>query len=1034
MLMRNVVCMLLCLVLLAYDLSAQKTPLTHRELKGRVVSPDNSPVPNATIIVKGLKKSAAVTAGEDGSFTISIPEGRSVTLIVSAVGHDTRELQVGPSQDALNITLDLNSKGLNEVVVIGYGTTRKKDLTGSVATVPIKDQERTAINGTAQMLEGQVAGVIVTENQTQPGGSVFSIRIRGTNSITSSSEPLYVLDGYAGADISNLNAADIQSIDVLKDASATAIYGSRGANGVILITTKRGRSGGRTVNIDGFTGIQQVSKRYDMMNATQYGIFLDSLQSQQNQLQGTNLALPYTTQQISSFGKGTNWQDAIFRTAPVSSVTAGFAGGGPDSRYYLSFNYYQQQGIIIGSNFKRGILRYNLDQDISSRLKLGVSTQFSYGFQNVPSVNTSGGGTTPSVLWDAVRFNPILPVRDSSGKYTYLNGPGPLASPLGNPVAYANEAQDGIYNFRAFATSFLEYEVIKGLKLKSSLGVDYRNTGEKQFVPTDLYVAASNGGSASQSTGQYYNYLNENTVTYDKEINNIHAINAVAGFTFQHWYNKASSAGITNLSTNNEGADNLGIGTAAQPSSSFTENVLASYFGRINYRLMDKYLFTFTMRADGSSRFGVNNKWGYFPSGAFAWHVSDEKFISRIKSISELKLRTSYGITGNQEIGSYNSLSMYSSNAAYSMGTGPSRVVGTQPSNIPNPNLKWESTSSFDVGVDLGLWDNRLMLTADYYYKKTSNLLLNVSIPQTSGYSSILENIGAIQNQGFELAVTTRNINQDNFKWTTTLNFSTNANKVLDLGPNKQIYAGDLSGSVFPSATFKSAILLVGKPIGSFYGYIFDGIWQSQDQITKSGTKQSVKPGDPIYRDLTGDSALSGADRTIIGHALPKFTYGMTNTFTYGRWQLKVFIQGVYGNNILNENLYEIQNGSNNFNRLAYIGTKSWTGPGTSNTNARISSVLRRSTGVTSDVIENGSYLRFKTLTLAYDLPLPKASKIFKSSSVYVTAQNLITITKYSGFDPEVNSFATSNALSLGTDYNAYPHYRTWLLGVKLGF
>jgi TonB-linked SusC/RagA family outer membrane protein len=1028
--------MLFSLVLLAYDLSAQNKPPTFKTLKGTVLALDKSPIASATIMIKGSKKNSAVTAGEDGSFTISIPEDRSVTLVVSAVGYEAKEVLVDGSsgQNGLHITLDVSARGLNEVVVIGYGTARKKDLTGSISTVSVKDQEKTSITGTAQMLEGQVAGVQVIENQTQPGGAVFSIRIRGTNSITSSSEPLYVVDGYAGADIGAMNAADIQSIDVLKDASATAIYGSRGANGVILITTKRGRSGGRLVNIDAYTGIQKVSKKYDMMNATQYGVFMDSLQSQQNQLGGTNLPLPYTSQQISSFGKGTDWQDAIFRVAPVSSVTAGFSGGGPDSRYYLSFNYYQQQGIIIGSDYKRGILRYNVDQDISSRLKMGLSTQFSYGYQNVPSVNTSGGGTTASVLWDAVRFNPILPVRDSSGKYTYVNGPSPLASPLGNPVAYANEAQDGIYNFRAFATAYLEYEVIKGLKLKASLGTDYRNTGEKQFVPTDLYVAASNGGSAGQSTGQYYNWLNENTITYDKEFNQIHAINAVGGFTFQHWYNKASSAGITNLSTNNEGADNLSIGTATTPTSSFTENVLASYFGRINYRLMDKYLFTFTMRADGSSRFGVNNKWGYFPSGAFAWHLSDEKFISRIKSISELKLRTSYGVTGNQEIGSYNSLSQYSSSSSYSMGTTPARVVATSPANISNPNLKWESTASFDAGVDLGLWNNRLMLTTDYYYKKTSNLLLNVNIPQTSGYSTILENIGSVQNQGFEFAMTTRNIDHENIKWSTTLNFSTNANKVLSLGPNKQIYAGDLSGSVFPSATFKSGILLVGKPIGSFYGYLFDGIWQTQDQITKSGTKQSVKPGDPIYRDLNGDSALSGADRTIIGRAFPKFTYGMVNTFTYNRWTLKVFIQGIYGNNVLNENLYEIQNGSNTFNRLAYLSTESWTAQGTSNTNARISSVLRRSTGVTSDVIENGSYLRVKTVTLSYDLPLPKVTKVFKTSSIYITVQNLATITKYSGYDPEVNSFATSNALSLGTDYNAYPNYRTYLLGVKFGF
>ena len=567
------------------------------------------------------------------------------------------------------------------------------------------------------MLEGQAAGVQVTQNQSQPGGPVLSIRMRGTNSIKSSSERLYVVEGYAGGDVSSLSPSDIAAIDILKDASATAIYGSRGANGVIIITTKRGKAGGRTITLDAWTGVQQVTKKYKVMNATQYGIFMDSLQSQNNFYGGTSIPLPYTSQQISGFGAGTNWQNQIFRVAPTSNYSLGFNGGSAESRYYLGFNYYDQEGIIIGSNYKRGVVRFNLDQDLSPKIRTGFSSQVSYDYQNAPTVNTNGGGTTPSVLWDAVRFSPILPVHDSTGAYTYMNGPGPLASPIGNPVAYANEAQNAVSNLRTFVNVYGEYEIIKGLRFKSSFGVEYLDSIQKQFVPTTLYVAAANGGSAGQKSVQNYDWLNENTLTYDKKFGNIHAISVVGGFTFQHWYSHSFNAGITNLSSNNEGADNLGIGVAASPGSYYAENVLASYFVRGNYRLMDKYLFTFTMRADGSSRFGANNKWGYFPSGAFAWRVSDEKFMKDIRQVSDLKLRTSYGVTGNQEIGDYNSLSQYSSNA-YSLGSGPSRVVGISPANIANPNLRWESTASFDIGADLGLWEQPTAVHRDYYYKR----------------------------------------------------------------------------------------------------------------------------------------------------------------------------------------------------------------------------------------------------------------------------------------------------------------------------
>ncbi|HVW59129.1 MAG TPA: SusC/RagA family TonB-linked outer membrane protein, partial [Puia sp.] len=663
------------------------------------------------------------------------------------------------------------------------------------------------------------------------------------------------------------------------------------------------------------------------------------------------------------------------------------------------------------------------------------SSQASYSYQNMTTVNTQGGSTDASVLWDAVRFNPILPVKDNEGNYTYVNnGPSGLVSPIGNPVAYTDKARQETYNMSVFGNFYAEYEIIKGLKVRSSLGANYSALGGENFVPTDLFIGAGIG-RASQSSGRSYEWLTENTVNYNGSIDKNNAFDVTGGFTFQHWYNKSFNAGVTNLSSNVLGVDNLALGIPAQPSSNYDENTLASYFGRVNYRLMDKYLLTFTMRADGSSRFGENSKWGYFPSGALAWRVSQESFIKRqAPSISDLKLRISYGVTGNQEIGNYNSLSQYVPYPQYSLGVTPVLVVGASSNNIPNPNLKWESTACTDIGVDLGLWNNRVYMTADYYYKKTSNLLLSVNVPTTTGFTSSLVNAGSVSNQGYEIAFTTVNIDQSLVKWSTTFNFSSNKNKVLDLSPNKYIYKGDLSASVFNGGGGWSGILKPGNPIGSFYGYVFDGIYQTQDQINKSGTKDAVRPGDPVYKDLDGDSLITGADRMIIGQALPKFIYGFTSDLSVGAFSLNVFFQGVYGNKIFNENLYEIQNGDPTFNKLAYVGTQSWHGAGTSNTLPSIISTRRRSTGVTSDVFESGSFLRLKTVTLSYNVPLPRITHVFKTANVYVTAQNLVTFTKYKGYDPEVNSFTDANAMSLGTDYNAYPNYRTYLVGVKFGF
>lgn len=998
-----------------------------KELKGRVVNESGEPLPNATVQVKGGKKSTVTNA--NGYFSIEVEDNKPATLIISYVGMETLEIKVDGGSGDVNVQLKAAKSSLSDIVVVGYGTSRKKDITGSVSSVPIAEQEKAPVLGVEQMLSGRASGVEVTQNQAQPG-ALFTIRIRGTNSINASSAPLFVVDGYAGGDISNLNPSDVLSIDVLKDASATAIYGSRGANGVIIITTKRGNLSGPKVIIDAYTGIQFVSKRYDMMDAKQYATYLNTIKTEQNAIDGTNNPLPFTQDQISKLGKGTDWQDAIFQKAPISNISLAFNGGDENTKHYLSFNYFNQDGIIIKSNYKKGSIRYNLDQKLGNRLKMGLSSQLGYALANNVTVNTDAT-IENSVLWDAVRFNPMIPVQNPDGTYPD-NGPLGQVVPMGNPVGFVNRAKDERYSFTVAANVFGELEIIKGLRLRSSFGVNYGNDGRELFIPTGVF-SARRVGRAEKSSGQSYNWLNENTLTYDKTFNAIHTINVTGGFTAQYWHNKWFNAAIINLTTDLLDANNFDIGLADVPGSSFQDNFLASYFARANYRLMDKYLLTLTMRADGSSRFGQNDKWGYFPSGAIAWHLSEENFIRNIKAISDMKLRISYGITGNQEIGSYNSLSQYSFNT-YELGSVPVLVTGAYPANIANPDLKWESTASTDIGLDIGLLNNRINITADYYDKKTSNLLLYVDLPRTSGYRSILLNTGKVSNKGFELTVSSLNINRSNFRWNTTLVFSTNKNEVVNLGVNKQLYVGHLSGSLFNGQSPTSSILIPGSPIGSFYGIVFDGVWQSEDEITKSGTTDPVHPGDPKYRDLNGDHKISGEDRMIIGQARPKFTYGLINNFSLGRLNLNIHLQGVNGNRILNENLWEIQNGQPYHNKLAYVATDSWHGEGTSNTLPRVSSSLRTNYGLPSDVLENGSYLRIKTVTLSYDAPLPKYLSVFKSSTVYVTAQNLHVFTKYSGYDPEVNSFGEENALTLGTDYNAYPNYRTFLIGVKFHF
>lgn len=999
-----------------------------RTISGKVVSStDNKPIAGATISLQGAKRSASVAAGENGSFTIQTP-GNHFVLEVSAVGYETTQIPSGRiSEEPFVISLKESAKGLNEVVVVGYGSTKKKDLTGAVGLVPLGDIEKTPVTGTSQLLEGTVAGVQVTQTNSQPGSS-FMVRVRGTNSISSGSDPLYVIDDVPGADVTALNPADIASIDVLKDASATAIFGSRGSNGVVIITTKKGTSGRNAVNFDAYTGWQRVARQLQMMNAPTFAAYLNDVAATNNANNGTNTALPYTQAQINAMGPGTNWQKAIFRTAPVSNYGLSFSGGNADGHHYLSLSYFNQSGVVLNSGYQRGIVRYNLDHRIGSRIKVGLNSQASYDYQQKANINTNGGSTGGTIL-DALRASPIIPIRDSTGAYTYQNGPQPYVDILGNPVAAAVYNTDKGDNIRVLSNIYGEYEVINGLRLRANFSGELLNYRDDIFRPTTTYLGANTNGYAAVNTNNNYDWLQEYTATYDRTFG-IHAINFVGGWTNQEWTYRSANVTGTTLSSNSYGTDNLGVAGSVTTSSNKSRNSLVSGLARLNYRLMDRYLLTFSWRADASSRFGPNNKWGYFPSGAFAWRASDEKFIQNITAISDLKFRVSYGKTGNQDIGDYNSQSQYGTNTYY---LNSARVVGISANNLANADLHWEQSAQLDAGFDLGLFGNRITLTADYYNKKTTQLLYNVPLPSTSGFTNLLENIGALRNQGVEFLLATNNIQGKKLHWTTTYNFSLNRSKILSLGNVSYQYVGSVSTSLFPSGGQVSSILQDGQSMGSFYGYKFLGIWQTQAQITQSGTKETVRPGDPHYADLNGDNNITAADRTIIGHALPKFTYGFTSDLSYGRFKLYVLIQGVYGDNILNENKIEMENGTTTDNKFAYVLRDSWVPGSNNNRLPSVVSTLRRTLGVTSDILEDGSYMRFKTVTLSYDLPLPRLTSVFKSASIYVTGQNLITITHYTGFDPEVNSYGDSNT-SLNSDYNPYPNIRTWLAGIRLGF
>ncbi len=991
--------------------AADDTPITERTVKGKVTDEANVGLPGVNILIKGTQMGTASDA--EGNYSLSIPDGQ-VVLVYSYVGFLTKEMPVG-DKSVMNLAMQADDKQLSEVVVVGYGTVKKSDLTGSVSSVSADEiMQVKGVSNVAQALQGQAAGVQVIQRSGQPGEYV-SIKIRGTNSIAGGNDPLYVVDGFPLDGLSSqLNPADIEQMEVLKDASATAIYGSRGANGVVIITTKKGREGKPKVAYSGYFGVQSLRKKVDLINAQEFATLQNEVAANDGK------SLPWTEEQIRGLGKGTDWQDLVYKDANMQSHDLSVSGGSGQTKYYTSFGYYDQKGIIENSNFKRLSFRVNLDQKITEKVGLtsNLSLQHSKYFEaDYPSAD--GGG----VPFQTMVMPPTQGVYGADGKYTRFTGVSWGAS---NPVATAREKWTPNNSLRLIGNTELTYEIASGLKLRLNAGVDNTWSKSDVYIPSILSQGEPNG-KASKSFSQALTFVNENILNYNKTFGS-HALDLIAGITYQHSKSESLSSGtagnfLTDIYQNNNIQSAVVKG---QPSTGFSDYDLLSYLGRVNYNYKGRYFATFTGRYDGSSKFGSDNKFAFFPSGALAWRVSDEAFLQQVKAISNLKLRASYGLSGNQAISAYQTLSRLNN---VSVIFDNAIDVGYVQGGLSNNNLKWETTGQLDIGFDLGLLNDRIQLTADYYDKKTTDLLLNVTLPPTTGFGSVLQNIGVVRNKGFEFQLSTVNTSGA-VSWNSTLTFSHNRTRVEDLGKDaqgnpityKEVGTG---GNWFP--------MIVGQSMSQLYGYKVAGIYQTDAEAAENG-EPTKKAGDYKFQNTDGNAVVDGNDRITLTHLEPKFTFGFNNTVSYIKFDLSLLFIGSYGNDIVNEfRKYNLTvNGNWTPSREAF--NNRWTGPGSGN------GVDRPSENSGSPIrdyanslwVEDGSYLKLRDVTLGYNFSAEQLRFLkISSARLYVSAQNYFTLTKYSGYDPEASWVAASIN---GWDRGVYPSMKSLTAGVRVNF
>jgi TonB-linked SusC/RagA family outer membrane protein len=983
-------------------------------VKGNVKDTDGHELPGVNVVVKG--SSQGTTTDGSGSYSIRVDQLDAI-LVFSFVGYQPKEEKPG-SRAVLNVVLSTDDKTLNEVVVVGYGTQRKSDITGSIGSVSAKELRSFPVARVDQALQGRSPGVVVQNNDASPNASV-SIRIRGSNSINGSNDPLVVINGFIGGDLSSVNPNDIENIEVLKDASATAIYGSRGANGVLLITTKKGATGKPVVQINTFVGSQSLRKKLDLLPAGQYA---ESVNANRQEI-GANPV--YSAAEVAAFKAkgGTDWQDQIFRTAMQQSHQVSVSGGGQNVSYYLSGNFIDNNGIIKGTSFKRYSLRSNIESQLSDKLKAGINLFLSQSADHPTALNGFSGANGGSPVFAARLWAPTLSVYDSLGNYTLPSGKvGPHT--LYNPLAMAVEPIRDNRQTTTEVNTYLNYTIIKGLTAQVMGAARLIDDEESYYINTK-----GTGGVGDAQAGitnrRRMLLQNTNQLTYQKSIGTAHNLSITAVYEQQREEYNDNFAGSKGFNTDALTYNNLGFGNSPYyPSSNRTTKTIQSVMGRINYAYNDRYLLSFTSRYDGASVFGQDHKWGFFPSAAAAWRISNEDFFKNVSQISNLKLRASYGLTGSQGVAPYTSLDQLNTYSAYPINgstLSPGVTLGVQ----GNPDLRWEKTAQMDLGLDVGLLNNRIEFTVDLYRKKTSDLLLNVPLPLTSGYTSVLKNVGQVENKGIELSLGGTPI-RGAFTWNSTANMAINRNKVLALSGGDEITLGAPGLPNFGNTIF----LTVGQPMGVLKGYSQNGTWGTAeaDQAVKYG----AIPGSPKYIDQNNDGVINDKDITSMGTTFPKFTYGWTNTFSYSNFDLNVFIQGVSGNQIYNLSRVYMDRTSSDADATSTRILDRWT-PDHQNTNVPSFAGTNKSELLQSNRwLENGSYLRVKTITLGYNLPkaIANVAKI-KAARLYVSGVNLITLTNYTGYDPEARTGVDTFG---GIDLASYPAQKTYTVGLNVTF
>jgi TonB-linked SusC/RagA family outer membrane protein len=1017
-------------------------------------------LPSATVTVVGTNRRATTDA--DGRFTISGVAAGAHRVRVTRLGFlpvESTVTVVADQEAVADFAMRASAFSLETQVVVGYGTQRRADLTGSVASVTPDASQIT--QSVEQMIQGKVAGVQVTQASSEPGGGI-SIRIRGGSSINGNNEPLYVIDGFpvendlqasspgdGGRDhtvpfnpLNALNPSDIESIDILKDAAATSIYGARGANGVVIITTRRGAGAKPRVTVDSYIGRQSVAKRYDLLGGQDFAAFVNAWGA----AQATPVTV-YTQPQIDAIGAGTDWQSQIFRDGvPMRSLQLGVSGATASSnptRYAISGGVVDQNGVVIGSEFRRVSFHGNVDQSVGTRLRASSNVLLSR--VATTAIPTNGGSNqSAGAIGAALQYYPTFGVRRPDGTYTLLAEDGPVAlapSTVPNPVSLVRDVNDRLGDSRALANLFGEYTLGRGFMLRVSGGADYSARTRDTYYPRTTLQGRGVDGEARRGRNESLGLLNENTLSFQPSAGRFGNLNALLGYTRQKQNVKTVSMINSNYVSDITGFEDFGAGARPNGPGITTGRqdwTFVSYLGRLNYTLKDRYLFTVTDRRDGSSRFGEGNKWGNFPSAAFAWVVTEEPFAKNRAVVNSLKFRVSWGIAGNPSIRPYQALTRLAAQSYAFNGT-PS--TGYYPQVLGNPNLSWETTQERNFGADMLLFNGRIDFTADFYNKHTRDLLLAKQLPLDVGFGTVLVNTGSLRNTGREFSITGNLVRGDTraggFTWTSSLNYASNTNRVLDLGGDTLLFAARAADDIGINGT----IIKIGQPLGVFFGYKVGGILRSAEEaaaytaIVAPPTGTAWAAGDQRIVDINGDGLINVNDRTIIGNPIPKYTLGWTNNLGWKGLDLSTTLDGSYGATLFNLNMNRLESGSPRTNILRERWTDAWTPQNTTGKYPRIGgSILNIGTDMTSDMLEDGTYTRLRSITLGYTVPTRVVSRRGISSvRVYITGTNLVTWTDYTGFNPDVSSISVGN-VNRGIDVGAYPLSKAVTFGFNLSY